>query len=277
MTGAEALRLAVPRLMAAGVGGAARDARVLLAHAMGIAVDRLGLHLSEPLTEGVAGRFEAALVARIGRQPVSQITGKRLFWKHEFRVTPDVLDPRPDTEVLVAVALERGFQRMLDLGTGSGCILFSCLGDRPLATGIGTDISEAALAVARTNAGALGLTDRAGFQRADWCLGVAGRFDLIVSNPPYIAADEMAGLDPDVRNHEPHLALTPGGDGLGAYRAIAAQAPALLQPGGRLIVEIGPVQAAAVTGLFAAHGLAKIAVRQDLDGRDRVVMAVKPD
>lgn len=276
MTCAEALLAATPRLEAAGVAGAGRDARVLLAFATGIALDRLALQLNDPLSGAAAQRFEAAIQARVRRQPVSQITGKRLFWKHEFRVTPDVLDPRPDTELLVAIALERGFQRMLDLGTGSGCILLSCLADMPMASGTGTDISAAALAVARQNGLALGLTDRSRFQHADWCRGVAGRFDLITANPPYIAADEMPDLAPEVRDWEPHLALTPGGDGLDAYRAIAAQAPARLLPGGRLMVEIGPTQAAAVTGLFAEQGLIDITLRRDLDGRDRVVASVKP-
>ena len=271
-----ALRVAVLRLEAAGVEGAARDARMLLAFAMGIALDRLALHLDAPLTDAVAERFEAALQARVRRQPVSQITGKRAFWKHDFAVTPDVLDPRPDTELLVATALERTFHKMLDLGTGSGCILLSCLADMPMASGIGADVSVAALAVARRNAEALGLTDRAEFQLSDWCRSVEGRYDLITCNPPYIAEDEMQALAAEVRDWEPHLALTPGGDGLDAYRAISAQAPARLQPGGRLMVEIGPSQAAAVTVLFAAQGLTDITTRRDLDGRDRVVSAVKP-
>ena len=276
MTFGEALRASVPRLEAAGVDGAGRDARILLAFVTGFALDRLTLRLADAMSSTDSERFEVAIQARVQRQPVSQITGKRLFWKHEFQVTADVLDPRPDTELLVASALERPIRRMLDLGTGSGCILLSCLAEMPMASGVGTDISGAALTVARRNAAALDLCNRAQFLQADWCRGIEGRFDLIVSNPPYIAADEMPNLAPEVRDHEPHLALTPGGDGLAAYRAIAAQVSALLLPGGRLMVEIGPTQAAAVTGLFAAQGLGDIAVRRDLDGRDRVVMAIRP-
>lgn len=270
---AEALREGISRLTRAGVAGAAGDARALLAHAAGVPPDRLTLHLSDPLPAEAVARFEAALRARAAHQPVAQIIGSRLFWGRRFRVTPDVLDPRPETEVLVAAALQRPFARLLDLGTGSGAILLSCLADRPLASGLGTDISGEALAVAKGNARALGLADRAGFQRADWLRDVNGRFDLILSNPPYVAAAEMAGLAPDVRLWEPHMALTPGGDGLDAYRAIAAAAAGHLAPGGHLMMEIGPTQARAVMAMLTAGGLETVALRRDLDGRDRVVIA----
>ena len=276
MTGNEALRLAVPRLKAAGIDDAPRDARLLLAYALHIAPDRLTLHLTDALPPQAQTRYDTALAARERRQPVAQIIGQRRFWRHAFTVTPDVLDPRPDTETLVAAALERRFARLLDLGTGSGCILLSLLIDMPGASGIGSDISEPALHVARHNAATLGVT-RASFVQSNWCTSISGRFDLIVSNPPYITAAEMADLSPEVREWEPHLALTPGGDGLHAYRQIAVQAPAHLMPGGRLMVEIGPTQSAAVTALFAAQGLTQITTRPDLDGRDRVVTAQKPD
>lgn len=276
MTGTEALRTAIPLLQDAGIADAARDARILLANALGLAGDRLTLHLAEEVPADAAQRFDAAIAARVRRQPVSQIIGKRLFWGRVFVVTPEVLDPRPETEILVAAALERPFARMLDLGTGSGCILLSCLADLPKASGLGTDISLAALNVAQRNAQSLGLAARVRLQASDWCRGVAGRFDLITSNPPYIAANEMAGLAPEVRDWEPHLALTAGGDGLGPYRRIAAEAPARLVAGGRLLVEIGPSQGAAVAAMFAAQGLERVAIRKDLDGRDRVVLAVQP-
>jgi release factor glutamine methyltransferase len=165
---------------------------------------------------------------------------------------------------------------MLDLGTGSGCILLSCLAGMPISRGVGTDVSEPALEVARGNARHLGVADRTRFLRSDWFSAVTGRFDLIVANPPYIAEDEMAGLAPEVRDWEPRAALTPGGDGLDAYRAIAAGAGARLMAGGRLILEIGPTQAGAVSALLQAQGLDAVEVRRDLDGRDRVVIAVKP-
>jgi release factor glutamine methyltransferase len=275
VTGAEALADAVRRLAAAGIDGAARDARRLLAHALGVAPDRVTIVAPEELPPEAAARFAAAVAARAARQPVAQITGRRDFFGRSFRVTRDTLDPRPETELLVAAALERPFVKMLDLGTGTGCILLSCLAGMPFATGTGTDISAAALDVARENAGRLGLDARARFLVSDWFAGVTGRYDLIVSNPPYLAEAEMAALAPEVRDWEPRGALTPGGDGLDAYRAIAAGAGARLMAGGRLIVEIGPTQAAAVAALLVAQGFAAPEVRPDLDGRDRVVIAVK--
>ena len=275
MTGADALRAAIPRLRAAGIEEAPRDARLLLAHALHIAPDRVTLHTGDVLSETQEAAFDAAIAARAARQPLSQITGQRLFWGRRFRVTRDTLDPRPETETLVAEALSRPFVKMADLGTGTGCILISCLLGMPMATGLGTDMSEAALAVAEGNAKAHGLT-RARFRQADWFKGITDRFDLIVSNPPYIAADEMADLSPEVREWEPHSALTPGGDGLDAYRAIALGAGARLMPGGRLLLEIGPTQGQAVAALLTAQGFQAIRILPDLDGRDRVVAAIAP-
>jgi len=274
-TAAEALRAAIPALRAAGVDDAPGDARRLLAHAMGIAPDRLTLHLTDPLDPAQRGAFDATLQARAARQPVSQIVGHRQFYGLRFQVTRDTLDPRPETELLVDTALARPFAKMLDLGTGTGCVLLACLASMKMATGVGCDISPAALAVARANAAALGLGARARFCRSDWFSGIDGRFDLIVSNPPYIALAEMAGLAPEVRDWEPHLALTPGDDGLGAYRAIAAGAGARLLPGGRVALEIGPTQADAVGALLRAAGFGPTETLRDLDGRDRVIVALK--
>lgn len=274
MTGNEALRAAIPRLQAAGIPDAPRDARALLAHAAGIPPDRLTLHLADPLTPEAAAAFTAAITRRANREPVSHITGTRLFWGRPFRVTPDTLDPRPETEILVEQALTEPFVKLLDLGTGTGCILLSCLAGMPMAQGLGTDIHPATLAVAEDNARALSLSNRARFLLSDWFAAIPGRFDLILSNPPYITEAEMADLSPEVLR-EPRRALTPGGDGLAAYRAIAAGAPARLMPCGRLMVEIGPTQGAAVAALFAAQGLTDIRILPDLDGRDRVVTARK--
>ncbi|MCB2138719.1 MAG: peptide chain release factor N(5)-glutamine methyltransferase, partial [Rhodobacteraceae bacterium] len=202
-TAAGVLRAAIARLAGAGVADPQRDARILLAHALGIGTDRLTLVLPDPIPTEAQAAFAAAVTARAARQPVSQITGRRLFWGRSFKVTRDTLDPRPETEILVAAALERPFTRILDLGTGTGCILLSCLAGMPFATGTGTDVSGAALAVAAENAAALGLDARARFARSDWFSAVTGRFDLIVSNPPYIAAEEMASLAPEVRDWEP--------------------------------------------------------------------------
>ncbi len=275
MTGNEALRSAIPRLAAAGVEGAPRDARALLAHATGIAPDRLTLHLADPLTDTALHAFDAAITRRAAREPVSHITGQRLFWGRSFRVTPETLDPRPETEMLVAEALVQDFATVLDLGTGTGCLLLSCLAEMPMATGLGTDIHPATLAVAQDNAHRLRLADRAAFALSDWFADIPDRFDLILSNPPYIAASEMPALSPEVR-HEPERALTPGGDGLDAYRAIARGALAHLAPQGRLIVEIGPTQGRTVADLFAAAGLTDLRILPDFDGRDRVVTARAP-
>ncbi|MCE2737195.1 MAG: peptide chain release factor N(5)-glutamine methyltransferase [Rhodobacter sp.] len=274
MTGAEALRAALPRLQAAGVEGAARDLRLLLAFATGIPPDRLTPVLADPLPGAAAARFEAAVTARVARQPVSQIVGGRLFWGRWFRVTPDVLDPRPETETLIATALDGEFSRVLDLGTGSGAILITLLAERAGATGTGVDLSPKALSVAAANAAALSVAGRATFLQSDWLSAVRGRFDLVVANPPYIAQAEMPGLSPEVRLWEPRLALTPGGDGLDACRSILRDVRSVLVPSGRVLLEIGASQGDAVAALCQSAGLQAVTVLQDMDGRDRVVSAV---
>lgn len=262
---------AARRLAEAGIEGADGDALALMAHALAVPREHLREALAVPLALDAEVRFQAAITARIARQPVSQIVGWRDFWKHRFRVTQDTLDPRPETEALVAEALRLPWQSVLDLGTGTGAILLSLLAERPGARGVGVDLSEAALTVARANAEALGIA--ADFTLSDWFSTVQGRFDLIVANPPYIAADEMPGLSPEVRDWEPRAALTDEGDGLGAYRRITSGAPAHLAPGGWLAVEIGPTQAASVSALMTAAGLSAPRVVRDLDGRDRAVLA----
>lgn len=274
MTGAEALRAALPRLQAAGVEGAARDLRLLLAFATGIPPDRLTPVLADPLPGAAAARFEAAVTARVARQPVSQIVGGRLFWGRWFRVTPDVLDPRPETETLIVAALDGEFSRVLDLGTGSGAILITLLAERAGATGTGVDLSPKALSVATANAAALSVAGRATFLQSDWLSAVRGRFDLVVANPPYIAEADMPGLSPEVRLWEPRLALTPGGDGLDACRSILRDVRSVLVPSGRALLEIGASQGDAVAALCQSAGLQAVTVLQDMDGRDRVVSAV---
>ena len=268
-----ALRAAIRTLRDAAITDPARDARLLLAHAMDITPDRLTLCLTDALPTSAAAHFAAMITARLTHQPIAQIIGRRLFWGRTFRVTKDVLDPRPETETLIAEALKSPAKTILDLGTGTGIILLTLLAEWPDAQGTGTDISAAALAVAHDNAQALGLVPRATFTLSNWFTALTNRYDLITSNPPYIAADEMSHLSPDVLNHEPHIALTPGGDGLDAYRAIAAGALLHLNPNGRLIVEIGPSQGAAVCAFFRAVGLLTPTIWPDLDGRDRIVVA----
>ncbi|SIN98170.1 peptide chain release factor N(5)-glutamine methyltransferase [Vannielia litorea] len=266
------LRRVADLLAGAGIGDAPREASMLLAEALGVERDRLALRRDELLDAEALARAEALAARRAGGEPMSHIRGWREFWGRRFKVDARVLDPRPETEVLVAAALEEPFGDVLDLGSGSGCILLTLLAERQQARGVGTDVSGAALEVARENARALGLERRAGFIETDWCAGLRGRFDLIVSNPPYIAEAEMAGLQRELA-HEPRGALTDGGDGLSAYRAIAGGLGDRLAKGGRVLVEIGPTQGRAVSALFDAVGLADIRVLPDLDGRDRVVAA----
>lgn len=272
MTIAQMLAAAVQRLKAANVPDAANDARLLLAFALDIDRGRLTLVLPDDAPADAQTHYEKFITARITRQPVAQIIGQREFYGRSFTVTPDVLDPRPDTELLVQAALSAPFDTVLDLGTGSGCILLTLLSENVCATGRGMDCSEAAILVARGNATSLGLNERCDFAISDWFSKVTGQFDLIVSNPPYITDAEMADLSPDVRDWEPLIALTPGGDGLAAYRQITAAAMAHLNVGGRLIVEIGPTQAADVQALFSTAGFDGITCLQDIDGRDRVVL-----
>jgi release factor glutamine methyltransferase len=260
-------------LAAAGVPDPAGDFRRLFDWAYARGEEDPALQTREAPNDWTLYTLEDAVQARIARQPVSQIIGRRAFWTQEFEVTPDVLDPRPDTESLVEAALGRPFDTVLDIGSGSGCILLSLLAERPLAQGLGVDLSEAALAVARRNADRLGLTDRAEFRRSDWLAEVTGVFDLIVSNPPYIDAATYATLAPEVRDWEPRTALEAGADGLDAYRVIARDAGRVLAPGGTLALEIGQDQGRTVPALLAAAGWRQIAVRQDLNRKDRVVTA----
>ncbi len=267
-----ALRRAAARLAAAGVADAGRDARVLMAAALGLPPAGLTPVVREALPPDAAAVFDAHVAARAARRPVAQILGRREFWGRSFAVTPDVLDPRPETETLVALALQgTPPARLLDLGVGSGAILVTLLAEWPHARGVGSDISDAALAVAAGNAARFGVASRTDLRKADWTDGVGGRFDLVVSNPPYIPASAVPGLAPEVRDWEPHLALTPGPSGLEGYERIAAGLGALLAPGGRALFEIGADQGACVQAVFRSVGFSAVAVHRDLDGRDRVV------
>ncbi|KRS17867.1 peptide chain release factor N(5)-glutamine methyltransferase [Roseovarius indicus] len=262
------------KLAAAGIESSAREARRIMAAALGVAPDRVSLMQTDPLPHAAEDRLSGMAARRCAREPLAHILGLRAFYRHEFRVTRHVLDPRPETEVLVEAGLGAPFERVLDLGTGTGCILLSLLAARPGAEGTGTDISEEALAVARENAQGLGVADRCNLLKSDWFSAVEGQFDLIVSNPPYIAAWEMDTLEPELR-YEPRGALTDEGDGLTAYRAIAAGAMAHLGPGGRLLLEIGWRQGPDVSEILRAAGFDSLRILSDLDGRDRVVSAAR--
>ncbi|QFT46529.1 Release factor glutamine methyltransferase [Roseivivax sp. THAF40] len=277
-TGSVLLASATRRLSEAGIPDPGRDARRLLAHVLKVPPGRLTLFLPEPVAPDLSVIYNVMVERRTERVPVSHLTGRRMFYGREFLVTKDVLDPRPETETLIEAALSGPVTRFLDLGTGSGCIALTLAAEVPEATGVATDLSRDALEVAFWNRNTFGLTDRVAFLEGPWFapLGDGQRFDLIVSNPPYIAAAEMAGLAPDVRDYEPRMALTDDGDGLSAYRAIAGGALSHLSAGGRLLVEIGPTQGPAVAGFFRDAGLEGVRVLPDLDGRDRAVSGHAP-
>jgi release factor glutamine methyltransferase len=225
-------------------------------------------------------RLAAFVERRARREPVSLILGRKGFWTLMMAVAPGVLTPRPETETILDVVLplfapEQAFS-VLDLGVGSGAIVLSILAERPRAKGLGVDASEEALAVARDNAASLGLAGRLALLRGDWTAGLErDSFDLVVSNPPYIATSEIETLAPEVRDHDPRVAIDGGPDGLDAYRRLAPEILRVLKPAGRFAVEIGASQSTAVEALFEGAGAGEIATHKDLGGRDRVVAGLK--
>ncbi len=259
---------------------ARRDAEIMLAHVLNTSVSRLPIYDQDLIPEQLK-QFERYTIARSTGKPVAYIVGEQEFWSLNFKVNEHTLVPRPDTETLVEVGLKQLSASdpayVLDLGTGSGCVLLSILFDRPLTKGVGVDKSRAALDVAKLNAKQLGLSDRCKFRKGDWYkdLGKGEQFDLIVSNPPYIESSDMKMLMPDVREFEPATALDGGPDGLDCYRRIAAGAPEFLRPGGVIAVEVGKGQDRDVAGLFYAAGLEPVAKYEDLAGIKRVVTAKK--
>ena len=247
------------------------DARLLLQAAAGLSREDLILGPDRPLTAEQLARFESFIARRERHEPVSRILGEREFYGRAFRVTPDTLDPRPDTETIIDAALPLMPQgaRLLDLGTGTGAIAITLLAERPDASGVATDLSPAALAVAGENARSLGVADRLALREGSWFAPVDGRFDIILSNPPYIPSGDIAGLAPDVRNFDPSLALSGGTDGLDPYRLIATGAAAHLAAGGHVLVEIGAGQADDIEAIFAGAGFRRAGRHRDLGGHDR--------
>lgn len=277
----KAWKAAGERLRAARVDQPAIDARLMLEAAAGVSRTDILTDPHRRLTEEQAQAFDAYLARRERREPVSHILGRKGFWKIMLGVSRDVLTPRPDTETVVEVALAafpepHAAISVLDLGVGSGAILLAILAERPAARGLGVDISDEALAVARENAANLGLNARCALLRGDWTagLGDAG-FDLVTANPPYIPTADIETLEPEVRDHEPRLALDGGADGLDAYRALAAEILRVLKPGGVFAVEIGHDQSAAVEALFRDAGALNVQTVKDLADRDRCVTGVK--
>jgi release factor glutamine methyltransferase len=276
----QAWNAAKARLQAAGVEGPVIDARLLVEAAAGASRTDIIGDPQRVLSEDQAATLEGFIVRRERREPVSHILGRKGFWKIMLGVSADVLTPRPDTETLVELVLrdlpEAKPFSVLDLGVGSGAILLAILAERPAGRGLGVDVSDEALAVARENAANLGLAGRTALLRGDWTRGLedAG-FDLVVANPPYVRSAEIERLAPEVRDHEPRLALDGGPDGLDAYRLLAPEILRVLKPGGRFAVEIGFDQSAEVAALFTAAGAQDVATYKDLANRDRVVAGAK--
>ena len=275
MTVGDALRHGAEMLSAAGVEAPRLEARLLLAHAAGLRQDAL---LRDRDASVEMAPYAALLARRAAREPLALITGEQEFWSLPFAVSGDTLIPRPDSETLIEAALaarpdRAGTRSILDLGTGTGCLLLAALTEYPAAWGIGVDLSPGAAALARRNAAALGLSSRAAMLCAHWDDALDARFDLVLSNPPYIPGADIAGLMPEVALHEPRRALDGGPDGLDAYRALLRRMPALLQPGGTAVLELGAGQAAAVRGL--AEGWTA-ALRRDLAGIERAIVLRRP-
>jgi release factor glutamine methyltransferase len=265
-------------LRAAGVENPRGDARLLLAAALGCSRETVMAYPERPVPEAQAALAAAYIDRRAAREPVSRILGAREFWSLPFAITPAVLDPRADSETLVeavlaAAAAGQPARRLLDLGTGSGCLLLALLNELPRAWGAGLDRSFDALAAARANAKALGMAERTAFLQGNWCDALGGPWDIIVSNPPYVASGDIEALAPEVRLHDPYSALDGGGDGLAAYRALVPAARRALPLGGLLALELGAGQADAVRDLLQAAGFGRIEGRQDLAGVVRCLLA----
>ena len=283
---AEAVAAAAERLAGAGIEDARRDARLLICRLLGGGPELLLARPERPLTPDERARIAAAVARRAAREPVSRILGEREFWSLPFGLNAATLDPRPDSETLVAAVLAALPDRarpltLLDLGTGSGCLLLALLSELPNGTGCGIDISAAAVEQAAANAARLRLAGRARFLCHSWAGGPdlgAAAWDVVVSNPPYIASGEIAGLAPEVAAYDPAAALDGGPDGLAAYRSLIPAAAGMLRPGGLLALEVGQGQAAAVEGLLAGAGLAPLERARDLAGVERCLLAAKaPD
>lgn len=272
---------AAERLKQADVAETPRlDAILLLSHVSGISTDRIRLAPEASITQNVASAFEVLLKRRLAHEPVSKIVGLREFWSLEFRTSRDVLDPRPDSETLVAGVLaaipDKSAQlRLVDFGTGSGCLLLSLLHELPNASGLGIDISPAALSIAQENAQRLGLAARVNFRHGSWGAGLDGPFDILISNPPYIESRIVPTLEPEVAQYDPLLALDGGVDGLAAYRALIPDMARLAASDAFAALEVGMGQDVAVGRLLGAAGFGPTAVLPDLGGIGRVVTGRK--
>jgi release factor glutamine methyltransferase len=281
----QACDLMTQAFRAAGIDEPQTDARVLAARTLGISRAQIISQADRVISAPEADAISERAVRRLAREPVSRIFGAREFWGLDLSIDPSVLDPRPDTETIVELALDwittRHLKneklRVLDIGTGSGALLLALLSELPAARGVATDKSLATLQVARNNARRLGFADRCTFVACNFTDALRAPFDLVVSNPPYISSADIPGLAPEVRNHDPLIALDGGHDGLAAYRAIASDALRLLTPRGRLVVELGQGQADSVSAIMRSAGLSiETPIRRDLAGINRALCATAP-
>ncbi len=266
------------RLRANGIDTPELDARLLLQAAMGLRHEDLIIEAALSVSDQEREKLEAMVARRLAHEPVSRILGRRAFWNADFEVTTDTLDPRADSETLVEGVLshvDRTKPRaLLDLGTGTGCLLLSLLQELPRATGLGIDVSAGAVETARRNAESLRLADRVEFMEINWNdLTPSGSYDVVIGNPPYIAAADIADLAPEVRDYDPLTALSGGADGLDCYREIAALLPAVLAENGLVALEIGAAQAEDVKGILGKAGLVVLQTLTDLAGHDRCIIA----
>ncbi|MEK9842466.1 peptide chain release factor N(5)-glutamine methyltransferase [Thalassospira sp.] len=274
----------VAALNEAGIENARMDVRILLARAAGVDGGRISAWPEDEVAADKEALFRDMIARRIGHEPVGRILGERDFWRHTFKLAPETLEPRPDSETLVEWAIDfledNDAPRIVDFGTGTGCLLLSTIGDLPGSSGIGLDISEGAVACARENARALDLDGQVEFRVSDWDSALDDReradgFDLVMSNPPYITRDEMETLSPEVQKFDPRIALTDEGDGLAAYRVLSQVAFDLAKPGGFVIFEIGRGQEKDVGQLLVEAGFVGVEYREDLGGIVRCVAAKK--
>ena len=264
------------RLKEVGISNGARESKKILAFVTNHEYSALNWMQEFKISKEIKFKFIDLIEQRVSGAPISKIIGKRLFFNSEFFVNENVLDPRPETEVVVSVALEKNFSTVLDLGTGTGCIVISLLKERPDVVGVSVDISKECLNVAKINAETNGVLDRVKFIHSDWFSNVTSRFDLIVSNPPYIGLSELNDLSREVKNFDPKVALFGGRDGLNCYEAIFNDVSRFLNPGGRLITEVGYAQSSIVKKFFLNSGFIDIKVTKDLDLNNRVVSGHLP-
>jgi len=274
---ADALTNAARYLAAAGIHGARAEARLLVGHVLDARPELLVAHPDRVIDAQALSQIQALVSRRADREPMSHLLGRREFWGLDFKVDRRVLDPRPDSETVITAVLacleDRAAELgILDLGTGTGCLLLALLSELPGAQGTGVDMSTGAVAVARDNAASLGFGDRSRFLVDDWAAAINGSFQVIVANPPYVASPDMAALAPEIARFEPMLALDGGPDGFGCYGDLAAAIARLLAPGGFAVVEIGSGQAIEVTEIFSALGLHARHVHRDLAGIERCLM-----